>query len=479
MDSPLPDDLWSVVYWLIPEVLASLGFVLALVFVAHLLHQKRSPTSTIAWLLVVLLLPYVGVPLYLMFGGRKMSRLASRKEKMYPRSNARRLGILEGQTERLLSSYGVPPASSGNLVTLVPNGVEAYQKLMQLIDEARATIHVTTYILGRDEVGLALIDRLRRRAEAGVTVRLLLDDVGSWRVGRKYLAPLAEAGARIAFFMPMFHLPFRGRANLRNHRKLVVVDDRIAITGGMNLAFPYMSEDPEAHLWRDLSVIVEGPGVADLQAVFASDWKFATREELNDAGAAPAPQPPPPPAGGRPGSAVLQVVASGPDVAGDPFYESLVSLVFSAKRRIWIVTPYFVPDELLARALNLAARRGVDVRIVVPDRSNHLSADLARAGYLRDLANAGGRVLLYQPVMLHAKAVLLDDQLAVIGSANMDMRSLFLNYELALFIYSADLVRTAARWVEAVMADCERELPEPNRWRELAENVVRLLAPLL
>jgi cardiolipin synthase len=470
----LSETLKTAFYWILPEALASLGFLLALVFVAHLLHQKRSPTSTISWLLVILFLPYVGVPLYLMFGGRKMSRLAGRKERMYRRATNRRVGMLEGQTERLLLSYGVPPASAGNLVTLVSDGIDAYRQLMRLIDEARSSIHITTYILGRDTVGQALIDRLRRRAEEGVTVRLLIDDVGSWRVSRKYLASLREAGAQVAFFMPMFHLPFRGRANLRNHRKLVVIDGRVAITGGMNLALPYMSNDPDARLWRDISVIVEGPGVADIEALFASDWKFATHEDLGDE--KPSLMPP---VHERPGAAVLQVVASGPDVSDDPLYESLLSLIFAAKQRIWIVTPYFVPDEMLSRALNLAARRGVDVRLIVPERSNHLSADLARTGYLRDLCNAGGRVLLYRPVMIHAKVVLFDEQLAVIGSANMDMRSLFLNYELALFIYSSDLVRTAARWFESLIVDCEPELPEPNRWRELAENVVRLLAPLL
>ena len=227
---PLSENLKSAFYWIMPEILASLGFLMALVFVAHLLQQKRSTASTISWLLVVLLLPYVGVPLYLMFGGRKMSRMAGRKERMYHASTARELGILEGQTERLLSSYGVPPATPGNTVTLIWNGVEAYRRLMRMIDEARSTIHITTYILGRDDVGRALLARLQKRAEEGVTVRLLLDDGGSWRVGRRFLAPLVEAGARVAFFMPVFHLPFRGRTNLRNHRKLVVVDGRVAIT---------------------------------------------------------------------------------------------------------------------------------------------------------------------------------------------------------------------------------------------------------
>ena len=178
-------------------------------------------------------------------------------------------------------------------------------------------------------------------------------------------------------------------------------------------------------------------------------------------------------------STTVQVVASGPDVAGDPLYEALLALIFSAQTRIWIVTPYYVPDEMLARALGLAARRGVDVRLILPARSNHITADLARASYLRDLHTAGGRILLYEPVMLHAKAVLIDDRLAVIGSANMDMRSLFLNFEVALFVHSAIQVDHVATWAEKLMADSKPELPTPGWVRELAENVVRLLSPLL
>ena len=172
-------------------------------------------------------------------------------------------------------------------------------------------------------------------------------------------------------------------------------------------------------------------------------------------------------------------MASGPDVVGDPLYEALVSALFTASRRIWVVTPYFVPDEMLARALELAARRGVDVRLVVPRRSNHISADLARTGFLRQIHDAGGRILLYEPVMLHAKAVLVDDDLAIIGSANMDMRSLFLNYEVALFLYCRTRVEQTAAWARSLMADARVGLPTQSWAAELAENVVRLLSPLL
>ena len=458
--------------WIVYQLLTYLGFFLALVFLAHILKPQRSPTSTMAWLLVILLLPYVGVPLFLMFGGRKLRRMARRKEQVYRRLERPALDLSERAIERVLLSQGVHPATAGNRVELVCDGVSAYEHLVRLIDAAERSIHINTYILGRDPVGAALVARLAQRASEGIAVRLLLDDVGSWRVGRHFTAPLVEAGAEVAHFMPVVHIPFRGRTTLRNHSKLVVVDDAHALTGGMNLAEDYLGPTPDPTRFRDLSLVNSGPVVADLAELFRSDWKFATGEDV------PLDKPRPPatdPAAG----CVAQVVASGPDVAGDPLYESLVTAIFAAKTRIWVVTPYFVPDEVLSRALELAIRRGVHVRLVIPAHSNHLMADLARASYVRQVHDAGGLILRYRPGMVHAKAVIVDDDLAVIGSANMDMRSLFLNYEVALFLYSKSEVEGAAVWAEALMAECLAGLAGRSRVRELAEDVVRLLSPLL
>jgi cardiolipin synthase len=458
--------------WIISPLLTYLGFALALILLAHVLGQQRSPSSTMAWLLVILLLPYVGVPLYLMFGGRKMRRMAGRKAQVYgPGSSGRARELLGGVTERLLNSYGVPPASAGNRLTVVTTGEEAYRQLCRSIDEATASIDITTFILGTDDVGRALVERLALRAREGVAVRLLLDSVGSWRVNRRFLAPLTEAGARVAFFMPVIHVPFRGRANLRNHRKIVVVDNRRAMIGGTNLSGEYMGPTPDPTRWRDLSLVVTGPAVSELAALFRSDWKFATGEDLGPVAAAE-------PMGDDGIDCPVQVIASGPDVGGDPLYETLLSSLFTATRRICVVTPYFVPDELLARALELAARRGVDVCLIVPQHSNHISADLARTGFLRQLQNAGARILMFEPVMLHAKAVIIDD-LGVIGSANMDMRSLFLNYEVALFVYGHAQVEETARWARSLMVESRAGLPSYGRLAVLMGNIVRLLSPLL
>jgi cardiolipin synthase len=220
-------------------------------------------------------------------------------------------------------------------------------------------------------------------------------------------------------------------------------------------------------------VKMEGPAVLDIANLFNSDWNFATGEDLGRR--RPKSRSADDPACDTP----VQVVASGPDVVGDPLYDALVSALFAAKKRIWVVTPYFVPDETLARALELAARRGVDVRLILPYHSNHISADLARSSYIRQIHEAGGSILLYRPGMIHAKMLIIDDELAVIGTANMDMRSLFLNYEVALFLYSVEQVQATARWAESLMTECRRGLPRPTWAREVAEDVGRLLSPLL
>jgi len=473
----------AALYWVVTELTTLLGFGLAIVFVAYLIRQKRSPSSTLAWLLAIVLMPYVGVPLYIFFGGRKLSRMAARKQRVHAPGTPEKADLIEYDTQRLLRSYGVPEESWGNRVEIVETGEEAYSRLVEMIEGASSTIFVMTFILSNDEVGRALIDLLARKAREGVTVRLLLDDVGSWWLPRRAIAPLIKAGGLVAHFMPVFHIPFKGRANLRNHRKIVVVDHRIALAGGMNLTASYIGPLADPARWRDLAVVVEGPAADDLEWLFFSDWKFATGEDL--AMRFPRPHAPPlPPRPGSthrqpPGNTVVQVVPSGPDVEGDPLYESLLSLVFFARERIWILTPYFVPDEMLERALALAARRGVDVRLIVPWKSNHPITDLAREAYLRELHEAGAKILLYRPTMLHAKAVIFDDKLVVIGSPNMDNRSLFLNYEAALYVFSTESVAETARWAERLMVGSTIYSPKRGTAREIAESVLRLVSPLL
>ena len=458
--------------WLLVHILPSLGFVLALVLLAHILREKRPPTNTLAWLMAILFIPYLGVPLYLVFGGRKMLDLAGKKPALEP--GRRTSAIAPDAVEPRLREPdgGVFPASTENRVTLLPEGEQAYGTIMDLVDRARRSIHVATFILGRDETGRAIVDALARSASRGIEVRLLLDALGSVKISRKFLAPLLRAGGQVAYFMPMIHLPFRGRANLRNHRKMIICDRRAAVIGGMNLASEYMGPRDFPGRWRDLSLLVEGPVVGDIASVFRSDWKFAGKTPLRDhSGTVET-------AAAKPYS-VTQLVASGPDIAGDSLRNAVLTETFMARRRIWMATPYFVPDELLLEALCIAVRRNVEVSIITPRKSNHLMADIVREGYLTRVQEAGADVRLYEPGMLHAKAVLFDDRIAIVGSANMDMRSLLLNYEIALCIHGGEAMGRLESWMRDLMAHCSQRTLQPKGAFGLVESVARLFAPLL
>jgi cardiolipin synthase len=457
---------------LIIHFLPSLGFILALVLLAHILKQGKSPASTLAWLMAIIFVPYIGVPLYLIFGGRKMTHMTASKQ-MLPVFSAEQ-SLHSDKYQPLTSEIfrGGFPLTQGNSVEILTSGEQAYRKTLALIQSATHTIHTATFILGKDVVGKKIIENLAHKASQGVSVFLLLDALGCAKIHRSFLSPLLNAGGRVAFFMPMLHLPFRGRANLRNHRKILLVDGTTAIVGGMNLAHHYMGPDKNADYWQDLSLHIDGPAAAQVYEIFRSDWKFAAREDLDSFSL---------PGGNkeRTSGTVMQFMASGPDVEEDALRDALIGALFRAKHRVWIVTPYFVPDDLLLEALCMAARRGIDLRLIVPKRSNHRLADLAREGYLSRLQKYGVNILLYRPRMLHAKALLIDDVVAVTGSANMDMRSLMLNYEVALCMYSPDIIDRLDAWMRMLMAKCV--VREPRRSSSLAiiEGVGRLFAPLL
>ncbi|HKU44972.1 MAG TPA: phospholipase D-like domain-containing protein [Polyangiales bacterium] len=461
--------------WILPHVFSVLGFLLAVFLLSRILREHRPPASTMAWLLAIVLVPYLGVPLYFLIGGRKHRRLAARKAPLYPRARSAGATATETQhaVERVLITAGVPRPTSGNSFRLLENGETSYQYIIELFQGAKRSIDVSTFILGGDETGCSVLDVLASKASQGVRVRLLLDGLFAFRTSRRALNRFTRAGGKLAVFMPLLRLPFRGPANLRNHRKIIVVDGRHAVLGGMNLAGEYMGPTQLPGRWRDLSLALSGPAVVHLHAVFRSDWEFAAShaDSSKDDVLELAPEPR--------GTARLQVVASGPDVVLDTYYDAMLAALFQAKQRIWVATPYFIPDESIARALLLAIRRGVDVRLVVPVRSNHWTADIAGGSYLRQIEQTGGKVCPYLPSMMHAKVTLIDDDIGVLGSANLDMRSLFLDYEISVFVYSEPEIAELTAWFQGLLQDCAGELAQPGRTRRLAEDLGRLLAPLM
>ena len=457
------------------------GVVLALFAFARLFSERRQPGNTVAWLMGIVLIPYVAVPLFLLVGGRKIRRLMKRKSKVVPVV----AGVVGCQsaasatpTAQTVSSISECPVIGCNDLRLLTTGEEAYAALEQGIRGAKHSIHITTFILGRDDTGRRIVRMLAEKAKEGVKVRLLLDAVGCLFSSRGFVDPIRKAGGEVAVFMPV--LPFfslRNSANLRNHRKLAIFDQHTAFIGGHNLAREYLGPTPLKKCWRDFGAMVSGPSATLLNDVFLADWSFATEQPMKGLRAEALPG-----AVREEGDAEVQVVVSGPDCAGDALYEGIISMVQEAKQSIVIVTPYFIPDEVLYRSLIVKARAGCDVTIVVPEKSNHPVTDYARRHFLRELQGAGADVRLFGPGMMHSKGVIVDDRLGLLGSANLDLRSLFVNFEVGLFVYSRPDVLAMRAWAAGLIAHSK---PSPVRRKALGfghtvlEECCRLLAPLL
>jgi cardiolipin synthase len=462
--------------WSFGHLFSILNFLLAVLFVSFILRSKRPPGNTLAWLLFVLIIPYVAIPLFIFLTDRKYKTRLQKKKALYE-LNPQVIPQWEESVEKLLGGLGVPPAKGGHAAQLLASGEEAYARIAGLISSAQSRIHLTTFIFAEDPVAEALIGLLEKKAEEGVQVRILLDSMGSLMARHASFKRLREKGGQVVFFNPVLHVPFMGRTNLRNHRKLLVIDSRRAIMGGMNIAQEYMGPQPDPNRWTDLCLQMEGPGVQDMEDIFTEDWKFATGKEPGRDSAAPVDGAP---FGGAPlgGECVLQIIPSGPDVNWDPLYDALLSLIFQAKQRVWIATPYFIPDESLTRALELAARRGIDVRLLVPHRSNHFLADLARGTYLRQLLGSGCQIALAEK-MLHAKAFLVDGDYAILGSANFDMRSLLLNYEIGVLIRTGKPLADLEQWFQAQFAAAGTSDFKVSYGRDLLESVGRVFGPLI
>jgi cardiolipin synthase len=352
------------------------------------------------------------------------------------------------------------------------DGPAALERLRALLLSARHTIEVSTFVLGRDAVGDSLAALLARRAREGVRVRLMIDGVGRYLGGRPSLQPLRAAGVEVALFVRPWSSPLRGRVNLRNHRKVAIADGAWLWTGGRNLAAEYFvapgTVGGRDHAWTDLTFDVHGALAVQAREQFERDWAIAVREPPPMVRRLPLPVA----AAGEP---LAQLLPSGPDQADDTLHELLIDACFNAQGRIIAVTPYFVPDPVLLMAFALAARRGVTVDLLLPRRSNHRLADLARPGAVRDLLDSGARVWL-APSMLHAKLVVVDRTLAMAGSLNLDARSLFLNYEMMVAFYDRGAIERFTAWAEQVRAGAESLPPQRvGALREVGEGLLRWL----
>jgi len=475
----------SWVWWLLAELMVVVGFACAIVIIT----ERRQPRATLAWLLLIALAPYVGVPLYFLIGGRRIKRVTARKRS--PVLDACRdhdeevqelLSPRARNVASLMMRSGASAPRTGNRIRIINDGLTAYETLMEMLDGARHSIEVCTYILGRDEVGRAIVQKLAQKASQGVLVRLLVDGVGSWRTKGRFLQPLRDAGGRTGTFLRVLPIRRKASAHLRNHRKIVVVDKRAALVGGMNLSQEFIGPPSRRRRrWRDACAYIEGSAVDDLREVFDADWAFATEENTQEQ---PDREDAPTGDADRPqGTAIIQIVPDGPDIPEDPIYSAVTAAISQASRRIWIVSPFYIPDEAFATNLTLAARMGRDVRLILPRRSNLFLVDLAGRSYLDSLMAANAKVYLFEKGWLHAKMLVVDETLAAIGSFNMDVRSFHLNFEIGAFFYEKESIKAIAQSIYSIQRESKlldrEKFARRNRAVRFLEDTCRLFSPLL
>jgi cardiolipin synthase A/B len=477
--------------------------VLTYVLTTRVEHERRPPSIAIAWVLGMIAVPYLTLPMYIFFGRRKLPRKVLRGSPT--RSHGRHWA------EDLVESFDLAP-SAPSAVRLHQDGGESAAALFAVVSGAHRRLDVCTYILGNDVFGRDVMQRLIERARCGVQVRLLIDGVGAIQLPRACRKQMKDAGIEIAIFSPLLARKTQGPRNLRDHRKMVIADGALLWAGGRNLAAEYFVGLQGAKPWRDLSFDLQGPVAAAAAAQFEADWVAAGGSPAaRDATAAAAGTTAADPAAGSAGSASAassagsagaagaagsadsaavggtvspaesmngraQFLPSGPDQAEDTVHALLIDACFHARERMLAVTPYFVPDAALEAAMRLAARRGVQIDLVLPAVSNHRLADFARSRVLRRLGRAGVCIHLL-PYMIHAKAVVFDESLALSGSVNLDSRSLLLNYECAVVFYGASEIDWLANWMGDLIPDGQPfEGRAPGLWRDIAEGLLLTVA---
>ncbi|WP_284977364.1 cardiolipin synthase [Arthrobacter sp. efr-133-TYG-104] len=478
---------WLLTVWAIVEV----GLRIVLLGV---IPGNRRPTTAMAWLLTVFLVPSVGFILFLLFGNFRLSkRRRQQQEDVNRRVRAVTDGLAEAGSEyagpewvtsagELNRRLGSLPMVDGNKVELIPGYEESIKAMTEAIKGAKNYVNAEFYIMSSDFLTNDLLTELEKAADRGVTVRLLFDHIGTLRIKgyRRLIRRLRASQVQWKRMLPL--LPIHGqwrRPDLRNHRKIMVIDGEIAFTGSQNLIEPSYNNPKHRKVgrkWVELMSRLEGPIVSTLNVVFATDWLSETDESLEDQLRLPT-QPPPP------GNVTAQVVPSGPGFATENNLRLFNTLIYSAQHRISICSPYFVPDDSLLYAITTAAQRGVDVELFVSEKGDQFLVHHAQRSYYEALLEAGVRIYLYRaPYVLHAKHFTIDDEVAVLGSSNMDMRSFSLNMEVSVMLLGAETVNLM-RSVESTYREVSRELMLDD-WMDrpalakYVDNVARLTATL-
>jgi cardiolipin synthase len=484
-------EFWFPTFSGVLNVLFVINFMIALTII---FLERKDPSATLAWIMILFLVPAVGILFYFMFSqniSRQRIFKLSRYEELVV-NNPLREQITQVQTDRfryvnsearkwqsmihMNQTYAGAILTQDNRLSIITDGVHMLDSLLRDIADARIAINVEYYIIKNDETGRTLLDALTRKAREGLEVRLLIDAIGGRQFNESHLAGFKAAGGRFSFFFPPKYKVFSRKWNYRNHRKLVVIDGRIGYLGGFNIGNEYLGKIKKFGYWRDTHLRIAGSAVHDMNARFILDWRFASKENLlidrayHDEATGP-------------GSTAIQIVTSGPDSSREEVKHGYLKMISSAKRNIYIQTPYFVPDASILESLKTAALSGVDVRIMIPRMPDHMFVYWATYFYAGVLIDAGARVYVYDNGFLHAKTMAVDGEVASIGSANFDIRSFRLNFEGNAFIYDAAEVYKIETIFETDIAQSHELTKALYRSRSVKikfkEGVSRLLSGLL
>lgn len=463
-----------------------IGYLVTWATIPHILLRNKPPASTLAWVWAVILFPYGGAIFYFVFGTDRLVRQklratremdasgarAARRVNAGTQANVEHLSAHERQGVELLSQLHEYAISCADETRLLVDGGEFFAALGQRIEEARHHVHIEFYIWQNDARANEMLDRLVTAARRGVEVRLLLDPIGCFGLRRSHFARLIEAGGKFAWFRTAHPLRNQWTFTLRNHRKLQIIDCQRCFVGGMNMGREYAGEDPAIGPWRDIQIEITGGAARKFQMIFADDWFFATQEKLL------VPQYYPPPEFSQ--KLLVQPMTDGPD---DPIEMSLVWMLNIARHRVWLTAGYFGPNEPLLTALQLAAARGVDVRMLVAGKSDHPMLVNVGRSYYEELLRYGVKIYEYEAGITHAKVALIDEEWLMVGSANLDTRSMRLNFELNALVRdpatAADLARVLSRDFENSKRIVAEEFARRSRGQRWKESLVRPLAPLL
>lgn len=467
--------------------------ILLAIFV--IFQERKSISSTWAWLLVLFFIPVVGFILYLIFGQNL------KREKLFQWDGPKKIGLKEmiSEQEKEMKDGNYPfrnisssehediiymhlmnngaLLSEDNDVTIFTDGQEKFSSLIQDILEAKHFIHLQYYIIKNDDLGKEVIAALTKKAQEGITVRVLYDELGSRGLSKKAFAALKEAGGEVEVFFPAILPLINLRMNYRNHRKLVIIDGCVGYVGGFNIGNEYLGIDPKFGYWRDTHLRIVGSAVYNMQMRFILDWNQASHR--HDIAYNPTLFPP----STSKGNAGIQIVTSGPDSEHEQIKQGYIKLIFSAKKSILIQTPYFIPDDSLLDALRIACLAGKEVKIMIPNKPDHAFVYWATLSHIGELLKYGAKVYIYNNGFIHAKTIVIDEEISSVGTANIDVRSFRLNFEVTAFLYSAKLSK---QLVEAFEHDLTlsylltlEDYNKRSSYIRFKESISRLLSPIL